>query len=401
MFGFLGKWFINRPNAIGIDFGTNTLRMAQVQFDGSDFHLIAAAMAEVPPNIRMNLPARMDFFTHVVRDLLIQGKFRGRSAVIGLPSAWTTAVHQQVDGDAINKLPLNPPDTLVRHIAAGQIETGDRRQSEVITLSAPRENVNALLKAAARAGLDITAMPPEPAAIVDCFAHVYRRKADADSTTCYLDIGSSGTRMVVARAGSIMLICNIPIGGDELNTAVAAALDVEAEDAALLRRKLQHHQHITREHRITPGIDQTGENVTDPSGNDQSRNACEAAMEKPLQQLVQKLRIAQREHNAAFPRLPIDRILFTGGEARSAFVCRFISNGINLPAQVGDPMVRLSRGGGNYAQRGIDRRVPQPPWSVALGLTMGPADQSETLPVPVDHRVARPHHPKDRPREAA
>ena len=72
MFGFGQSILSPRPNPIGIDFGTDALRMSQVQFDGSDFHLIAAATAPVPPDIRQDIPRRMEFFTQTVSDLLAQ-----------------------------------------------------------------------------------------------------------------------------------------------------------------------------------------------------------------------------------------------------------------------------------------------------------------------------------------
>jgi hypothetical protein len=35
-------------------------------------------------------------------------------------------------------------------------------------------------------------MNVEPKALVDCFTNIYRRKSDAEQTTCYVDIGCPG-----------------------------------------------------------------------------------------------------------------------------------------------------------------------------------------------------------------
>src|ERR1700712_3043144 len=99
MLGFVQNFLSPRPSPIGIDFGTDALRMSQVQFDGNDFQLIASATAPIPPAIRHDLPRRMDFFTQTVGDLLAQGKFRGRRAVLGLPSAWSF-IHNFRSADA-------------------------------------------------------------------------------------------------------------------------------------------------------------------------------------------------------------------------------------------------------------------------------------------------------------
>jgi hypothetical protein len=71
---------------------------------------------------------------------------------------------------------------------------------------------------------------------------VYRRKMDADQTACYIDIGSVATRAVIARGGQIHFARSIPIGGDHLNRAVAAALSLQPEEARMLRIKLCHLQ---------------------------------------------------------------------------------------------------------------------------------------------------------------
>ena len=50
-----------------------------------------------------------------------------------------------------------------------------------------------------------------------------------------------------------------------------------------------------------------------------------------------------------------------------------------LAAQVGDPLVRMSRISEVGIESGIDRRQPQPSWAVAIGLSMGPKVASEKL----------------------
>src|ERR1700722_3097682 len=109
MFGFIQNILQPRPNPIGIDFGTDALRMSQVQFDGNDFHLIATATAPVPADIRGDIPRRMEFFTKTVGDLLAQGKFRGRRVVLGLPSAWTFIRNFRASGIDADSIKLGVP----------------------------------------------------------------------------------------------------------------------------------------------------------------------------------------------------------------------------------------------------------------------------------------------------
>ena len=92
MFKLVQNFFAAKSSPIWVDFGTDCLRLAQVQHvagNGADgeYKLIAAASCDVPAAARNNLAARMQFFVETTRDLLAQGGFHGRQAVLGLPAA--------------------------------------------------------------------------------------------------------------------------------------------------------------------------------------------------------------------------------------------------------------------------------------------------------------------------
>ena len=216
MFSFVQSWFAPRANPIGVDFGSDCIRMAQVQLAGEEYRLIAAASADVPPHVRNDPAAKMAFFAETARDLLSQGKFVGRQAVLSLPASSMFIQHLRVpkmDDEALKKslpweargkLPIDPSQALLRHLVAGEIYHEQEAKSEVILMAAGRELVNQFLASAARARLDVTGMNVEPRALVDCFNHIYRRKSDAGVTNCFVDIGCTATRAVIARGEQIL-----------------------------------------------------------------------------------------------------------------------------------------------------------------------------------------------------
>src|SRR5437588_10036757 len=94
MLSFVQNLFAPKANAIGVDFGSDTLRLAQVQRISEDpqsgsaeYKLLAAASADVPAAIRHDPAQRFKFFVQTARDLLGQGNFRGKQAVLALPAA--------------------------------------------------------------------------------------------------------------------------------------------------------------------------------------------------------------------------------------------------------------------------------------------------------------------------
>ena len=250
MLGFVQSFFAAKCNPIGVDFGSDCLRMAQVQQMDKEYKLIAAATADVPSHVRHDPNARLNFFVETVRDLLVQGKFQGRQAILGLPASSMFIQHlrmPKLDADGMKKalpwelrgkLPIDPSHAQLRHIVAGDIYEGQEAKSEVIVIAAAKEMVHQLLAAASKAKLDVIGMNVEPKALVDCFSQIYRRKSDEGVTNCFVDIGCVASRAVIARGADILFARTIPVGGDHFSRATANALNIKLDEAKLLRVKV-------------------------------------------------------------------------------------------------------------------------------------------------------------------
>ena len=99
----------------------------------------------------------------------------------------------------------------------------------------------------------------------------------------------------------------------------------------------------------------------------------EAACREPLGKLIEELDLCRRYYESTFQNRPVDRLIFVGGESRHRGLCQHIARELGLAAQLGDPLVRMSRVSEVGIESGIDRRQPQPAWAVAIGLSLGPA----------------------------
>ena len=433
MFGFL-KSIASNANPIGVDFGSDCLRMVQLQVIDGEPRITAAASADVPAHVRNDPTARTSFFAETARDLLAQGKFKGRQAVLALPAAQMYIQHlrlpkmdeeglkKALPWEARGKLPIDPSHALLRHTVAGEIYQDSEPKDEVILMAAARETVSGLLASAAKAKLDVLGMNVEPMAIVDCFNHVYRRKADQTSINLFVDIGFKSSRAIIAEGSRILFARVIPIGGEHLNRAVAQALGIGAEEAKLLRIKLCQFQPSLDEHRARQEIQSPQTSAEAPAAQEgfallnasiaaaeksQAINTpapaatatlsapaapratkgkipgdpseqivlVEEALHEPLVRLVDELGLCRRYYEATFQNKPVEKLIFVGGEAKQRRLCQHIARDMSLAAQVGDPLVRMGRISEIGIETGIDRRQPQPGWATAIGLSLGPIHQ--------------------------
>ena len=429
MLGFVQNFFTPKCNPIGVDFGSDCLRLAQVAPAGAgEYKLIAAASADVPTHVRHDPGARLNWFIETTRDLLVQGKFHGRRATLGLPAAAMFIQHlrmAKLDGEAMKKalpwelrgkLPIDPSHALLRHIVAGDVYEGAEAKSEVIVMAAAKEMVNQFLAAAAKAKLDVIGMNVEPKALVDCFSQIYRRKSDEGVVSCYVDIGCVASRATIALGPDILFARTIPVGGDHFSRATAAGLNIKLEEAKVLRVKVaqaapaiaeEPPQPVLRgarsdasiensfallaaglptERRATemaagsPSTPASAVAVAEPAAAEdelaKEARRVEDACREPLNRLVDELELCRRYYETTFQNKPVDRLVFVGGEARQRSLCQHIAKAMGLAAQVGDPLVKVGKNSDVGVECGIDRRTPQPGWAAAVGLSIGPAPTS-------------------------
>jgi len=434
MFGLVKNLVGVKSCPIGVDFGSDSLRLAQVAPAGQEWKLMAAASADVPSHVRHDNNARMQFFVQTTKDLLSQGGFTGRAVVLALPAASMFIQHlrlpkmdeeamkKAIPWEARGKIPIDPAHALLRHHIAGEVYQDQEAKCEIVLMAAGRDLVNQLLAMAAKARLDVVGMNVEPKAIVDCFTHLYRRKNDSGITNFFVDIGCAGTRAFIARGSHILFARAIHIAGDHFTRAVATAFGLGLDEAKLLRLKLcnaagperrqsepdgaereaapQQEQRMegmamlgaalaaargggeTKRPAPAGGTGRPARNENNPAAmaaNDTQQQVLriEQACRDPLNKLIQELDGCRRYYEATFANKPVDRLVFVGGEAKHRNLCQHIAREMGLAAQVGDPMVRLSKVADIPADAGIDPTQPQPNWAVALGLSMGPADEGK------------------------
>ena len=90
-----------------------------------------------------------------------------------------------------------------------------------------------------------------------------------------------------------------------------------------------------------------------------------------LDALGDELTQCVRYYESVFRNQNIERAIFLGGQASDKRLCQAIAQRLNLPAQIGDPLVRIESLNADGAVAALDRREPQPRWAVAVGLSLG------------------------------
>jgi type IV pilus assembly protein PilM len=345
---------------IGLDVGSSAIKMAQLRQVDQAYDLLAAGMRAIEPEIRGDFRKRLAFVGESVREMLKSNDFKGRECIISLPADETVvqhvrvpkmgpdetakAVRQELNG----KLPWPLAQAVVRHVVAGELPAEGEVKQEVIAVASSKATVEAYLSMARKAKLDVVGINVESCALVECFGRLFRRNADAARTILYLDIGLHSTQVVLSHGNHIVFARNLGVGGALLDAAVAETLEIPIEQAQAMRRDLVRAE----------GPTEAGEELY-------------RMLSQPLDQLAEQLMQCLHYYESIFRNQSIERAIFLGGVAYDKRLCQGLAQRLNLPAQIGDPLVRCGRVEGAGLGIGLDRREPQPDWAVAVGLSLG------------------------------
>ena len=358
----------NDGGVISVDLGSEAVRATQI--DGTT--LLARGSAEVAPHLCGDFGA----YVRHLPDLLVEattGGFVGRRVALSLPSSrvhWATlrlpkldaaGVAEAIRFEASDKLPIDVNRAILRHEVAGEVATKDGPRIEVLISAALRSDVEAVLAAAEKAGLEPVALQASPLALRAGIARYYDRVEDPTTTFCCVDLGRRSTRLFVVRGDRMIFARPIEFGVETVYEQLAEA---QGCDVAEVRRRRVFHVEPPKPAQETEGMAMLGAAMRRHA--DKPAAAPEdASIASHAAQLASEVTRCRQYHDATFASHPIDRLIFFGGGARDEALCRDVARRVGVAAQVGDFACRLA-GEASGLESGTAAA-----WSLSLGLAAG------------------------------
>jgi len=376
---------------ISVDFGTSALKVLQIAA-GDVPTLVRAAAVEVPEELRGDPTKRLTFQFKALPRLVKSSGFRGKRAVCAIPWSHTYCRHVAVPRAAGEVLAhaareaiaaqLGCPSyaIVLRHVDVGQVARAGAGRSEVIAIAAMRELVSKLMESLRESSLEPVGMHAEPQALLRAVAPEDPEERDETKhATLYLDIGAGGTRVIIAHGDKLTFARSFEFGGRHLDDHIAKRTGCGPTKAR--RRRL-----VATELRPPSAPDGEGGAETEPDarsatavadapdaiGRDPNR-AAPIDLGGAIDTLADEISMCRRYHQSMYPDVPVQSLVFLGGEARSHALCRHLAETQRLPGHVADPLSRLARSS-TTETAGLDLSQPQPGWAVPLGLCLSPTD---------------------------
>lgn len=235
---------------IGIDLGSQCLRLLQFARTAHGVQAIAAASRPLDPTIDAHTQAYHQQIQTALQACLSEGDFKGKKVVSTLPASVVRCKNLRlppmpdhemkaaIDWEAAERLRSNLEQT-VQYLDAGEVKQGTETRREVILLAVDEQFTERHVEVLTSCGLQPTAIDAVPTALARVFdTRLKQSESEEQSRTrVIIDLGYDSVKVLILRAGRVVFYKRIEIGGAALDQAVAESLSIPLDEAATLRRE--------------------------------------------------------------------------------------------------------------------------------------------------------------------
>ena len=402
MFGGIFKSMIG---PVGIDYGSDGVKMLQVREQGNALEVIGASRIETPllhtttpvdrapaklklassqvPVSSHHNPRDTEQLAEQIHAAFIAGSFSGRKCVVSLargdvqiqslrlPKMPDDELRQTALWEASQRFSLDRNAIQVDFIRTGATLQGGEGKDEVILIVASHEAIQARLEPVLAAGLRPIAVDTGFGALTRLFSRRTRRDADRNRVRAVVEIGSTGSTVLILRGDEIAFCKPFNnISGRDFNRAVAEHLQMEERAAAELRAA-----------RIASAF--TGDEAPATTPDPATDRAVFEAVRPLMGDLIKEVIVCLRYYGVTFRGHPPERIILTGGDGLEPRLGEMMAKACKVPVDYDDATPILSGLGTQI--RSTLNRTPGPVacWAVALGLGLRGLQRRQARDEPV------------------
>jgi len=299
--------FSNRYNPIGVDIGSNSIKLAQTNSRGD--RIVEAVRWERPSSGEQK-PKGLEVdpsqeIIQSVRTALAGRRFHGRRAVYCLGAEQIKILNVRLSnvesgqiGNALrteiaSRLDYSIHEAEIRRIEVqGVVAEGVR---EFIVFACSRAAITRIIRIAEAVDLEPVAIDIEPSAILRSTQIFRRRQKDQQERFVYLNIGFKQTLLAIFEGSNPLFIKYLPFGGFRFTQALANWLGISFDEAHDMRKNNDDRKFERRD----PEVNQT----------------ILTAMRPSLEALLSEIAMCIRYHSVSFRGKELSRLIVGGGEA--------------------------------------------------------------------------------------
>ena len=362
----LGGRFSSSIGLVGIDIGARAIKLLQLREHSHGLRVVGAGRVNVHETGSDG--DGVGTLVEQLRGAFAAGGFTGRRCVVCLPRNEIRVqsvrlprmpldeLSQAVVWEASQRFGLDRHAMEVDFIRTGAELQGAENREEVLLIAAPHESINAWLQPVMAAGLRPVALEAHFTALARTFSCMDPVDPAQQRVRVVVDVGASGSTVLITRNQHIAFCKSIDIGGDQFDRAVSEHLQIDIVAA--------------RELRAARMAAATGHDVS-PALNDPAIQRAEYDAVRPLLgNFAKEVMLCIRYYGVTFRGHPPEQLILTGGDGLEPRLGETLADQCKIPVAYDDQRSLLDSLADGI--RGMLQRPAGPSawWAVAAGLSL-------------------------------
>jgi type IV pilus assembly protein PilM len=320
------KVSLHQKLVVGLDIGTSAVRASELDVSHGRPVLINYGQVGLPAGSLVDGEIRdVSAVSAAIAKLWENGKFSSKSVIVGiaglraitreidLPFVPDNEVDSAVRFQSEEVIPFPPDQTILSsQILSDYITPEGDKMRRILVAAAHTDLVNGVVATVELAGLTVTGVDLVSSALVRAIGGT----AESERPEAIVSVGAGLTVVVVHQQGRPQFVRTIGSGGNVTTAAISAALGLPMADAESLKRRI-------------------GED------GPQQHSAGRAA-QPSITELVGEIR-SSVQYFASLPgRLPVSRVLITGGGSALDGLIPMLESQVGLPVLAVSPLDRVN-----------------------------------------------------------
>ncbi len=248
--GITSSLFNRGGGLVGVDIGSTSIKMLQLERIGSNYEIAAYASASLPKGAVVNgVIEKMPIVVEALQRCVTRSGVDVKNVALAMPTQAVTtrmlkypadfsesSIYEQIEAEASMHIPFPLDEVRFDFCKIGLNKNGT--DADVLLAAARREQVDGRINAVEALGLVPTLVDVESYCTQRCVAQAAKSmpKQGKGLVLAHLDVGATNTTLTVIKDDEILFQREQSFGGHQLTLDIAKQYGLSADDAEVKKR---------------------------------------------------------------------------------------------------------------------------------------------------------------------
>lgn len=350
-----------RGTLVGLDIGSSVVKVCVLKETKRNLQLKTFDMVTLPPDAIVDgVVMNNNAVVEAIRGLMSRNRIKQKNCAISvsgysvivnrisLPLMTEQELESSFQWEVEHHIPFDINDVYIdKQILTKNPEVGTM---DVLLVASKRDTVNEYLDVTRDAGLTPKVVDVDCFCLQNMFEVTYPDIAQEPGTTALIDIGAATSSIIIMTDGITAFTRDLSMGGGQFTEEIQKQLQITREEAEAYK---------------TGG----GDLEADAIIPGEVEEVIQRVSNTIAQELQRSLNFFLENSGAEF----IDRLILTGGTAKTPILPQVISDVTQIPTEVGNPFASLQYDPKVYNPDFLDSVAPSA--AIAVGLALRRANE--------------------------